>query len=186
MEAFYGPLGSHRNYISHIALPNCTDYFHLQERNIEQGNTRTSYKYEEMRYFLNAIESLNNILDYYFYEHEENLHPSNLKQYKENIMNKHPLLRKVADLANAYKHCVRESYGKRKTDLPWAKDLQNPALTISIDLTNPDQINSKEDIKVNIQYSFEWPIDSQEQILVESFRFWIFYSDPGGPDLSPV
>lgn len=186
MEAFYGPLGSHRNYIAHIALPNCVDYFQIQQRNIEQENTGTSYKYEEMRYFLNAIESLNNILDYYFYENEQDLKSYNLNRYKESIMNKHPMLRKVADLANAYKHCVRENRSKKNTDLPWAKDLQNPAIFIDIDLSNPSEIKSPKDIKVDIRYEFEWPIGSQESILIESFKFWISYVEPTGPNLDLV
>jgi hypothetical protein len=69
------------------------------------------------------------------------LRHSNLKQYKESIMNKHPLFRKVTDLANAYKHCVRESYGKKKPDLLWAKDLQNPAKK-GTDLFSPSPIST--------------------------------------------
>ncbi|WP_313294816.1 hypothetical protein [Stutzerimonas nitrititolerans] len=175
MDGFSGPLGSCRNYIAHIALPNCNDYFELQKRNIEAGKNLTPDKYKEMRLFLNAIESLNNIPDYYFYENEGSLSVKSINKYREELAAKYCQIKNIMDLANAYKHCVREHRGKKNSNLPWAKDLQNPALAIEIDLLNIEEIKAPGDIKIDISYNFEWPIEAHEKALAEAFSFWIDY-----------
>jgi hypothetical protein len=60
-EFFRGPLGSHRNYITHIALENCDEDFRCKAGHEENGEVQNPGKYAELRLFLNAIESLNNI-----------------------------------------------------------------------------------------------------------------------------
>ena len=115
VEFFKGPLGSHRNYLTHIALPNSLDYLASVKAHEETGDASTSAKYKELRYFLNAVESLNNILEYYFYENETVISEQTVQDFKQSVYSTHPELRDLSNLANAYKHCVRESNGA-KTD----------------------------------------------------------------------
>src|SRR6267142_717420 len=121
LEFFRGPLGSHRNYLTYIALPNSVDYMGLVKGHEETGNVSTSAKYTELRYFLNAVESLNNILEYYFYENEPTISEPTVQDFKQSVYSTHPELRDLSNLANAYKHCVRESNGRKRTNVPWAK-----------------------------------------------------------------
>lgn len=80
MSVFKGPLGSHTNFISYIALDNCSDYTRLCGLNRENGKDKTPDRFKEMRYFLNTIESFNNILDYFYYEFEDEIPYENLKK----------------------------------------------------------------------------------------------------------
>jgi len=186
MEFIKGPLGSHRNYIAHIALPNCLDYFQLQNRNKELNNLHNASKYEELRIFLNAIESMNNVLDYYYYENETSLSGGNLSAYRKKAMLKHPVLSRVAELANAYKHCVREYRGKKDKKSLWARDIQRPKFIVNIDLSSMSNAKKKEDIKVDADYVFEWPIPEHEKTFGDAFEFWRSYGEPNGPNLSSV
>ena len=186
MEFIKGPLGSHRNYITHIVLPNCLDYFQVQKSNAELTNIHSASKYEEFRLFLNAVESMNNVLDYYYYENEESLSINGLFAYRKEATKKYPILSRVAELANAYKHCVREHRGKKDKKSLWAKDIQRPSLVVNINLQSITNAKNKEDIKVDANFVFEWPIPEYEKIFIEAFEFWRTYGEPKGADLSGV
>lgn len=180
MEAFKGPLGSHRNYIHHIALENYLEYNMLCRLNKENGNNKTPDKYKECRYFLNAIESMNNILDYLYFEHEYEVLQPDLKSFKRAVWNKYPELEQLANLANAYKHCVREGRGGKNPNLPWAKDLQSPKLHLNVKISSPL------DVIVSADYEFPWPITEHEKILDNGFKFWVAYVQHDGCDLKSV
>jgi len=180
-----GPLGSHRNYLRHIVIPNCMDYLQLQQANRESEENGNPSKYEELRYFLNAIESMNNVPDYYYWENESALKEKQIdriKTYRDKVCKKYPVLDGIAELANAYKHCVRASGGKKNTGKMWAKDLQRPQMTIDVDF-DLHKIEKKENINVNPTYRFNWPIESHEKVFNEAFEFWRKYGDADGPDL---
>lgn len=89
-----GPLGCSQNYICHIALSNCTDYFDLKMKHEEENRSSTSDKYKEFRYYLNAIESLNNIIDYFYFENESLISHSNINEFRTAVHNKYPVLKK--------------------------------------------------------------------------------------------
>lgn len=165
--SFAGPLGSTQNYIVHIALSNCADYFDLKEKHKEENRYSTPEKYKEIRFYLNAIESINNILDYFYYENEESLkHCKSVTNFKKKVHEKYPELESVANFANAYKHCVREGQKGKNENLPWAKDLQKPEIAIDIDLTNSS---------VGVKYNFNWPIKEQEEAIELAWKFWVGY-----------
>jgi hypothetical protein len=63
-----GPLDNHRNYLVHVALSNAVEYFDLVRAYQEQPRISSSEKYEEVRHFLNAIESMNNVPEYLYWE----------------------------------------------------------------------------------------------------------------------
>jgi hypothetical protein len=180
MNTFKGPLGSHRNYIKHIALQNYDDYQALCELNKENGKRNTPDKYKEFRLFLNVIESMNNILDYLYFEHEDEVQQSNLKDFKRAVWNKHPELEALADLANAYKHCVREWRGVKNSPLHWAKDLQNPQLKVNVTISPSEGFNA------SVNYEFLWPIVEHEQSLEKALKFWLSYVQHDGCDLRNV
>lgn len=177
MEIFKGPLGSHKNYINFIALENFKEYDNLSRHNREINNNKTPNKYVELRHFLNAAESMNNILDYLFYEHEEEISFKNLRGYKQAVLGKYPELKKLADLANAYKHCKRENQDGKNEELPWAKDLQRPELDVKVSITSEDGVDSA------VKYNFQWPIAEHEDTLRAAFVFWVSYTQPDGCDL---
>jgi regulator of protease activity HflC (stomatin/prohibitin superfamily) len=100
-----------------------------------------------------------------------------LKKYKLKIQEKIPIFVEVADLANAYKHCVRENGKGKNSNLPWAKDLQQPKFTVNIQIPNGEVITKKEQIVVQADYDFSWPIDSHEKAITEIFQLLIKYEN---------
>jgi len=186
VEVFKGPLGSHRNFINHMALANYQDYQTLCGLNKENGKQQTPDKYKEFRYFLNAVESFNNILDYFYYENESELGDVNLTQFKRKVFVKYPILEELSDLANAYKHCIREKRERRtrtfvkNTELAWAKDLQKPEINVDINISHESGVGA------NVTYNFNWPIPENEKIINNVFLFWLDYIQPNDVDLINV
>jgi hypothetical protein len=184
IETFKGPLGSHRNYIVHVALANGVDYISLKKRHQEDGRSATPDRYKELRYFLNAVESFNNIADYLYFEHEDRIAHGSVGKFRTALHAKYPELGDLAELANAYKHCVRgkedkkTNKTKKNNRLLWARDLQRPALNIRI---TPGETKPS----VEVDYEFPWPIEEHEAKLNKAFEFWLGYhnDDPKTADL---
>ena len=167
-----GPLGSSQNYISYIALSNCSDYFELKMKHEEESKSSTSAKYKELRYYLNAVESLNNIIDYFYFENESLISHGNINAFRTAVHKKYPVLETVSNIANAYKHCVREQRGNKNTNLPWAKDLQNPNIAIDINISK---------MNVDVNFNFVWPIHELEIAIEAAWKFWVDYHNVPTP-----
>lgn len=178
LEFFRGPLGSHRNYLTHIALSNSVDYMALVKGHEETSDVSTSAKYTELRYFLNAVESLNNILDYYFYENEAIISELTVEAFKRSVHDAHPELQDLADLANAYKHCVRKRNGRKRTNVPWARDWQIPEVRIGIDQSE------RPNVKIKADYRFQGPTSQHVEVFNKAFKFWFSYDNDPGATLS--
>lgn len=161
-----GPFGSHLNYITHIALENYQDYFEYTNRQKELGKKQENRKYQGFRLFLNAIESMNNISDYFYYEFKEVCNWTDKGNIIGKIRNNHPILKDIAHIANAYKHCRT----KNKPNIH-ASDLQKPMLNMSVNLTTLD---------VNVKQGFTSIED--EKLLGEAFAFWVKYLNYPQPD----
>lgn len=161
-----GPLGSHKNYIHHIALANCRDYSDLVNLQKEGGQNQKSNKFHRLRLFLNVIESMNNILDYFYYEYEKGFNGRKRNFIVDKIKENHPILEKISDIANAYKHCKQY----KESDLH-AADLQKPILNIHVNLTTID-------VKVKLEFtSIE-----ENGLIDEAFEFWRNYLNDPQPD----
>lgn len=159
MDIFKGLLGSHTNYLARVALDNCVDYFHLVKELQEEDRDSIPDRYKRLRYFLNAIESLNNIPEYFFHEHkgEQGWEDDQLRNVLGKIRLKHPILKDIEQITNAYKHCLRKD-----GDNLHAKDLQSPLLEFSF---GPNGAKAS--------YSFESIED--ENFMGEAFSFWHAY-----------
>lgn len=165
-EFFKGPLGSHRNYITYIAFPNYAEYLRCKKQNEEQSRSNTATRYGEFRLLLNAVESLNNILDYLFSEHNKRIKRKTLYKFKDKASSKYPVLKELADLANAYKHCGRwDDCEPRKRK--HAGELQKTHVTIHINVSNA-RLSCAE-------YQFCGPLPEHENTLNEAFKFWLDY-----------
>lgn len=163
IEMFKGPLGSHRNYIIHIALANQRDYRRMRKKHEEEGRTATPDKYREFRLFLNAVESFNNVLDYMYFEYEGRIRHRTLETFRSAVHKKYPQLGELSELANAYKHCVR-----RNNDQLRARDVQAPRLNIRVKLGEACP-------SVTAEYEFPWPVEKHESKLYKVFDFWLEY-----------
>ena len=161
-----GPLGSHLNYITHIALENCQDYFDYTNKQMELGKKQENRKYQGFRLFLNAIESMNNILDYFYYEYHRVCNWTDMGNIIGKIRNNHRILKDIAHIANAYKHCRT----KNKSNIH-ASDLQNTRLDINVNLPTMD---------VRVKQGFTSIED--EKLLGEAFAFWVKYLNDPQPD----
>ncbi|MCA0912486.1 hypothetical protein [Marinobacter nauticus] len=170
MDVFKGLLGSHTNYLAHVALNNCVDYFDLVAEQKVKGQDQTPDRYKRLRYFLNAIESLNNVPEYFFHEFKSDLgwKDNNMRDILGKIRAKHPILRDIEQITNAYKHSVR----RNSKDLH-AKDLQSPSLEFLADSEGAE-----------VTFSFDSIED--ENMMGEAFRFWhAYHQDPDRNTLVP-
>lgn len=109
-DTLSGPLSNHKRYISGIVLPNIEDYYNLIKKLNENGKISNPDKTKSFRYFLNALESVNNIPDYLFFDicegrewDESNKH--NLDNFRGKLRTEINLFKKVSEIINAYKHC---------------------------------------------------------------------------------
>lgn len=172
-----GPLGSHVGFLQHIALKNVLAHYWVKREHAEKSDITNQAKYEELRLFLNAVESLNNVLDYFYfeyeyeyeYEYEDQLNSrySTVQIFRSAVHNKFPALQNLADLANAYKHCIRTRGKTKNENLPNAKDMQHPSLIVSIELSDQNIP------KVEVDYFFNWPILDHEKTLEKAVDFWV-------------
>jgi hypothetical protein len=167
MSALTGPLGSHNGYITHIALPNCSDYFELCEAQRENGTyEKTRSKYKRLRYFLNAAESLNNIPEYIFHEYKIKYNWKIETDVRALLSKRSKIHETINTLANGYKHCIRNaSRDSSKAKEIDAADFQEITITAKANFKDPQSLN--------IKISFDSIED--EEILGEAFRFWIDY-----------
>ena len=100
----FGPLSNHMKYLEHIVLNNFIDYFSFVETILPPISPADSYK--QTRLFFNAIESANNLPEYFFHDEKNNNNWSdkNLAQVLGGIRNKHKILKDIEQISNAYKH----------------------------------------------------------------------------------
>jgi hypothetical protein len=166
MSSFHGPLGGHRNYLTHVALPNCFEYLSLQKHHAEINDISTHAKYEELRRFLNSIESLNNTLEYAYYELKEHGHNGSFSDFRNAAWNKYPELSELADLANAYKHSER---GQASKNPPSAKRMQKPQLHITV------MLSKDRNVQVDADYMFEGPLAEHLDKFDRALKFWFEY-----------
>jgi multidrug efflux pump subunit AcrB len=167
MSSFYGPLGGHRNYLTHIALPNCFEFLSLQQHHRETNDSSIRAKYEELRRFLNAVESLNNTLEYAYYEMNPSGARSGFDKFQKIVYEKHNSLQELAELTNAYKHSIRQT--KRDIKVRSARDLQKPELHIAINISEDKKVS------VNADYEFDGPLSEHLEIFHNVLRFWHNY-----------
>ena len=163
---FRGPLGGHRQYIAHIALENYADYLrHLKRKDENHGRAPAGFaEYTEFRLFLTAVESMNNILDYFYYEHVRQPAPGNpLNEFRKRLYLKYPDLGTLNGLANAYKHCVQHKAHERP-----AHDLQHTYLSVSINL-------SQSECLPRVEYHFLGPLPDDHATAAAVFKFWLDY-----------
>ena len=151
------PLSSHKRFIAHIVLDNFIDYFHFIDSCNKPLNQIESYK--QLRLFINAIESANNIPEYFFHDVKDkyNWKKEDLRNVLGGIRKKHKILRDIEQISNAYKHCVRNN----KSDLQ-ADDLESSSMFIHI-----------VDGNMKIQYKYE--SIACEDIINKAFKFWYEY-----------
>jgi len=171
MDAFKGLLGSHTNYLAHVALNNCVDYFDLIAEQKAKNQDQTLDRYKRLRYFLNAMESMNNVPEYFFHEFKSDLgwKDGEMGNILGEIRAKHPVLRDIEQITNAYKHSVRRSANDFH-----AKDLQSPTLEFLAD--------SEGGAKV----TFSFDSIEDEDMMGEAFRFWhAYHQDPDRNTLVP-
>ncbi|HGN1368805.1 TPA: hypothetical protein ACKRRJ_001691 [Pseudomonas aeruginosa] len=172
-NTFAGVLGGHHNYLVHMCLPNFSDYEELEQTNIEKNRTGTRDKYKELRYFLNAVESFNNILDYMYWEYEDKLKPDTDGKFRDKVHKEFPALEALADLANAYKHCKRKGKNAGKIS---AAELQNPNVIVSTVVIEGGGLH------LDIEYEFPGVAPEHKKILEEAFRFWQDYHQKPNPE----
>jgi hypothetical protein len=169
----FGPLDSHKKYIEHIALANVVEYLSLKRAHAEEKRTSSSDKYRELRYFLNAVESVNNIPEYlYFDKHSTRANPLP-EQFRSQLLDSHPCLKRLADIANAYKHCVRGRSDKKKNDFSEMQDVDHARDLTKSPLTGSVNIEPDGTARIEMQYEFIPP--NEEETLEEGFRFWVEY-----------
>jgi len=140
----------------------------------EQGNSTNPAKYNKLRLFLNSVESLNNILDYLYFEHEGRIGRTQVA-FRKSAGSKVPILEALSILANSYKHCVRRDDGKYPKR---ASELQRTHVHVDLQINMSDPSFSRADA----DYTFSGPLPMHENILKEAFEFWLEYYNNGNTE----
>lgn len=157
-RSFKTPLGSHKNYIEHIVLRNCQDYVVTAGIINDNLTPLGENKREEFRHYFNAIVSMEQILDYLYFETKDNCKIKiGQRNFKKNILNQHPILKEISETANAFKHCITKNPDKKN-----ARDTVKNEIKANISLSKGLQ-----DITQDFNYD--------SQILIDGFKFWLEY-----------
>lgn len=154
-----GPFDSTYGYVSHVALPNCVDYFLASKRDLESGRPTAASQFERQRFLHNAAISVNSIIDWIQEDQRPGKDPSETRREIEKAC---PAMAEVAKIANAAKHRRRRKNVSRelRTDVPHADELVSKAFDIYI---------SDEAIGIDIGID----VSSIERALAQAFRFWL-------------
>ncbi len=176
-DSFGGVLCGHHNYLVHMCFPNFIDYDRLLTESSESKRKSSKDSYKELRYFLNAIESFNNVLDYLFWEYRERIEFKSDSKFKERVHAEFPILGQLADLANAYKHCVRKGVNEGKIS---AEQLQENRISASIYYSG-EEFGFSIDVKVG--YEFSGVMAEHNEILGNVWAFWIEYHQNVRPEI---
>jgi hypothetical protein len=167
-----GPLNNHKRYIELIALQNATEYYDLVKADQERPSLALADRYKELRYLLNAIESINNIPEYlYFDTHPAHANPTP-DEFRARLLRENECLSRIADVANAYKHCVRgktrDGAFRKSEEKQHAAELARHGVRIEIkEVAGTVQVTTQEE-------TFEVDRDAVEA-LEAAFRFWVAY-----------
>ncbi len=97
---------------------------------------------------------------------------SGFEKFQKIVHETHPELRALADLANAYKHCVRR--GKRSVNAPFARDLQRPELQIAVNILQDRKV------QVTADYRFEGPLPEHLETFRSALHIWFEYHNNSG------
>ena len=160
-----GPFDSAYQFVAHVALTNCTEYFHAVERRKELGNNTHAAHTQEVRLLWNAAVSLNHALEWQIKELGEAGAGLGFKQKAEATC---PALAELRDFANAAKHRFR---GKSK-DGRYPKQPNKPHAYETIDRSLLGSIELGEG-SLEITLEFVSDISEAHELLSEAFRFWV-------------
>lgn len=169
MLCFMGPLGHHKNYIQHIVFPNCEDYLNLVEEN-KSKKIDTKEKYKELRYFINASEALNNILEYMYFDSLGNLDKYSIGdfiKFKNKFYNEYSFLKEIEDFSNAYKHRYRMNKGKYNSKLKNAEEYMHKTISVNI------AFNQSEIKVTKVEYTYN--NDVNKDLIMQAYKYWFNY-----------
>ena len=125
-----------------------------------------------IRRFVIAAESLNNALDYFYWEQEPNGSRNRLDSFRKKAMTAVPALAALAEISNAYKHAVRtdnKATIKRSTEL-----IKPPSLSELVNLLDrPEEFHRR---------ISQWITPSMVENLEAGGKCWqSFVDDPAAP-----
>jgi hypothetical protein len=140
---------------------------HLVQRATESEPSSTPDKYKAVRYFLNAVESMNNVPEYLYWERSPDGTSDALKDFLRMVRSTEPCLGRIAEIANAYKHCVRTN-GRRSGSALTARDLATGVVSGSVSVKEGQ-------LSVQIEHRFDGIKPEHHTALEEGWRFWIDY-----------
>lgn len=162
MSTLLGPLGSFRNFVSMIALPNVCDYYHEQKRHAE-GLSKDSTRRELTRLLFNAVVALDSAVDHCYHD----LNPG--KSLQDFLRTLPPEIAQLRELSNAMKHCVRGTEKKGVFTMAdgktHAKDIAKTHIKGSVTLENgvPD-----------VQLTFSSALlEGVDELVGAAFRYWV-------------
>jgi len=159
MNALRHSFATLHNFLNHIALNNCVEYFEAQKANPADRTRR-----DEHRHLFNAVVALDSLVDHLYHAKTRT---ETFERYREDLLAKEPVLRKVRELANALKHCVtHDKPNKRK---PNAADLAELTLHVKVDFSG--ELPSITSVDVSAEFLLDAP-----KTVEEAWNYWIEYA----------
>lgn len=169
-----GCFSNHVEYIGYIVLPNGRDFNQYYTR--DRLTDASEFDIDVFRYFVNAVESMNNVIDYiYFDNYDELVEYVQLNEFRRRILNEHPSMSKLGDLANAYKHSVRQvkQNGKIVINEDKIKAADMNMVEIKTELTI-SAAKTSSTTKITPHFRAEY-----YNIFLENFLYWLDYVGAG-------
>ncbi|MCG9095940.1 hypothetical protein [Laribacter hongkongensis] len=117
------PMDTCNTYFKYIALAHFDRFMSANVWLNDSNQYEDISPAEYIRRYLTAVESLNNVIEYFYHEHNipESDDIVSVKDFRGRVQGKWGELKGIADIANAYKHCSRD---KQRTSLiAKAKDI---------------------------------------------------------------
>lgn len=167
MNALKHSFATLHNFLNHIVLNNCVEYFHSQEANPGDRTRR-----DEHRHLFNAVVALDSVVDHLYFAKSRT---ETFQVFFDQVATEAPVILKVRELANALKHCVtRDRPNKPK---PNAADLAELKLHVKVDFSG--EVPSVTSVDVSAEFLLDAP-----KTVEEAWNYWIQYAhklDVEGP-----
>lgn len=162
VSTLLGPLGSFRNFVSMIVLPNVCDYDREQKR-LAEGLSKDSTRRELTRRLFNAVVALDSAVDHYYHDVKPG---TSLQDFLKTLP---PEIAQLRELSNAMKHCVRGTEKKGVFTVAdgkaHAKDIAKTHIEGSVTIENGVPV---------VQLTFSSTLlEGADELLGSAFRYWV-------------
>lgn len=162
MSTLDGAFANLHNFLFFVALPNCTEFFRLEQAETEEmekrGELADPTKRELSRALFNAVVSLDAVLDYAFHAERGG---TNQRPFNEMLEQHEPAITELREISNALKHCVTRADAKTNS-----AEVLHTYVQAQLGVT--EVTSSRVTVKIEAEL-----LAKARSALTAAFRFWL-------------